>query len=43
MVVPSLDLVVARAGKSWERPTPGHYDVLQPFFDPIVAAVRDRE
>ncbi len=40
VVIPSLDIVVARAGKSWKRNWSGHYDVLQPFFDPIVASVR---
>jgi CubicO group peptidase (beta-lactamase class C family) len=40
VVVPSLDLVIARAGKSWAR-TPGedHYAVLKPFLEPIAAAV----
>lgn len=44
LVVPSLDLVVARAGKSWPR-TPGgaHYDPLRPFFEPIVAAANMNE
>ena len=38
-VVPSLDLVVARAGKSWPRlPGGAHYDPLGPFFEPLVAA-----
>lgn len=40
VVIPSLDIVVARAGKSWKRNWSGHYDVLQPFFDPIVASVQ---
>jgi CubicO group peptidase (beta-lactamase class C family) len=39
VVVPSLDIVVARAGKSWQRKWDGHYDVLKPFFEPIVASV----
>jgi CubicO group peptidase (beta-lactamase class C family) len=39
VVIPSLDLVVARAGKSWQRDEDGHYDVLKPFFEPIVASV----
>jgi CubicO group peptidase (beta-lactamase class C family) len=41
VVMPTLDLVVARAGQSWKR-TPGadHYDVLKPFLLPIVAAAR---
>lgn len=39
LVVPSLDVVVARAGKSWPRhPGGAHYDPLRAFFEPIVAA-----
>jgi CubicO group peptidase (beta-lactamase class C family) len=39
-VVPSLDLVVARAGNSWKRAQgSSHYDVLRPFFEPIVQSV----
>lgn len=41
VVIPSLDLVVSRAGKSWERNWDGHYDVLKPFLEPIVASVKD--
>ena len=38
-VVPSLDLVAVRAGHSWPRKSDaGHYDVLKPFFVPLVAA-----
>lgn len=40
VVIPSLDLVIARAGSDWQREGGGHYDVLQPFLGPIVAAVR---
>jgi hypothetical protein len=40
VVVPSLDLVIVRAGKSWKRTREDHYSVLAPFLDPIVAAVR---
>ena len=41
-VVPSLDIVVARAGQSWKRETgAGHYEVLKPFFEPIVAAASE--
>lgn len=41
VVIPSLDLVVARAGKSLPRKKgAGHYDVLKPFLEPICAAVR---
>ncbi|MBE0537106.1 MAG: serine hydrolase [Phycisphaerae bacterium] len=43
VVMPSLDMVVARAGKSWKR-TEGapHYAVLEPFLQPIAAAVIDQ-
>ena len=40
VVIPSLDIVAARAGKSWQRNWNGHYDVLKPFFEPLVAAVK---
>jgi CubicO group peptidase (beta-lactamase class C family) len=39
LVVPSLDLVAARAGKSWKRTDGGHYDVLEPFFEPLAQSV----
>lgn len=40
-VAPSLDVVVARNGKSWKRRAGGHhYDPLRPFFEPIAAACR---
>jgi hypothetical protein len=40
-VIPSLDIVVARAGRSWKREnTDDHYDVLKPFLTPIVQSVR---
>jgi CubicO group peptidase (beta-lactamase class C family) len=38
VVIPSLDIVVARAGQSWKRNSDEHYDVLQPFLQPIVEA-----
>jgi CubicO group peptidase (beta-lactamase class C family) len=38
VVIPSLDIVVARAGQSWKRDAGGHYDVLKPFLQPIVDA-----
>lgn len=39
-VVPSLDLVIARAGKSWKRAKDAEsYAVLKPFFVPIAQAV----
>ncbi|MDP6061011.1 MAG: hypothetical protein QGH33_19045, partial [Pirellulaceae bacterium] len=40
LVIPSLDIVVSRAGKSWEQNWSGHYDVLRPFFEPIVLSVQ---
>jgi CubicO group peptidase (beta-lactamase class C family) len=44
VVIPSLDMVVARAGKSWERkPGDDHYDVLRPFLEPIVAAAGNQK
>lgn len=42
VVIPSFDLVIARAGpaKSWKRePDADHYKVLEPFLQPIVASV----
>lgn len=43
VVIPSLDIVVARAGKSWTRSGGGHYAVLAPFLEPIVASVKKGE
>ncbi len=40
VVIPSLDLVITRAGRSWERQWSGHYKVLEPFFDPIVSSIK---
>ncbi|MCA9052277.1 MAG: serine hydrolase [Planctomycetaceae bacterium] len=41
VVIPSLDLVVSRAGKSWKRRDgDDHYAVLEPFLGPIVEAVQ---
>ena len=39
-VIPSLDLVVVRAGQGWKRTSDEHYDVLQPFFEPITRAAQ---
>jgi len=39
VVIPSLDVVVARAGKSWQRSWDSHYAVLKPFLEPICASV----
>lgn len=45
VVIPSLDLVVARAGPppGWQRDWDAQYDVLKPFLKPIAAACQDRE
>ena len=43
LVIPSLDIVAARAGQSWIRTKgAGHYDVAKPFFVPIVESVVER-
>ena len=38
VVIPSLDIVVARAGRSW-KDTPAHYTKLAPFLEPIAQSV----
>jgi CubicO group peptidase (beta-lactamase class C family) len=41
VVIPSLDIVVARAGQSWKRNSgDDHYAVLEPFLGPIAAAAK---
>lgn len=40
VVIPSLDIVAARAGKSWKRAGGCHYAVLRPFLEPISASVK---
>lgn len=46
VVIPSLDLVIARAGQEWgprnrpRRTSAEHYSVLKPFLEPIVQAAR---
>ncbi|MBN1854310.1 MAG: hypothetical protein JW829_16390 [Pirellulales bacterium] len=42
VVIPSPDIVVARAGKAWQRKSDGHYDILKPFLDPIAASVHEK-
>jgi len=43
VVIPSLDIVAARAGKSWRREQGAdHYDVLKPFLVPIAQSVQVR-
>ncbi len=40
VVIPSLDIVAARAGDSWKRQSDDHYDVLKPFLAPIASAAK---
>jgi CubicO group peptidase (beta-lactamase class C family) len=39
-VIPSLDVVVTRAGKAWPDAPAGPYAKLAPFLDPIVASIK---
>jgi hypothetical protein len=39
VVVPSLDLVVARTGSGWSGAADANYARLAPFLDPIAAAM----
>jgi len=41
VVMPSLDVVAVRTGKSWKRDGGGHYAVLEPFLKPIAESVQD--
>ncbi len=40
VVMPSLDIVAARAGRSWQRHWQGHYEVLKPFLRPLAASAQ---
>ena len=43
IVIPSVDIVVARAGSAWAGSrNPNYYKILKPFLEPIVASVRGR-
>jgi CubicO group peptidase (beta-lactamase class C family) len=39
VVIPSLDIVVARAGNGWRSGWDGNYNVLKPFLDSICQSV----
>jgi len=41
VVIPSLDIVVSRAGRGWIDGWAGDYSRLAPFLNPIVAAVKN--
>ena len=40
VVIPSFDIVMTRAGKSWKRKGNNHYGVLAPFLEPVAASVK---
>jgi CubicO group peptidase (beta-lactamase class C family) len=42
IVIPSLDMVISRAGNGWRPDQTTNYSVLASFIDPIVAAVRNK-
>jgi CubicO group peptidase (beta-lactamase class C family) len=42
VVIPSLDVVVARAGKSLAGPRHPHYGPIKPFIEPIALSVQDK-
>jgi CubicO group peptidase (beta-lactamase class C family) len=39
VVIPSLDIVAARAGSGWRRDWNGDYEVVRPFLEPICQSV----
>jgi CubicO group peptidase (beta-lactamase class C family) len=40
IVIPSLDIVVSRAGSEWPgNRSPSYYQILQPFMEPVVQSV----
>jgi len=39
VVIPSLDIVAARAGSGWRSGWDGNYNVLKPFLEPICQSV----
>lgn len=41
VVIPSLDIVAARAGKSLNKARNSHYGSIEPFIEPIALAVKD--
>ncbi len=42
VVIPSLDIVASRAGKSLGGPRSPHYAPIEPFMEPIALSVKDR-
>ncbi len=43
VVIPSLDIVIARTGKSFDHQRDPHYTPLEPFIEPIVKSVKDKD
>jgi CubicO group peptidase (beta-lactamase class C family) len=41
VVIPSLDIVAARAGSAWGSGSSSHYDRLEPFLEPLSLSVQD--
>jgi CubicO group peptidase (beta-lactamase class C family) len=41
VVIPSLDIVAARAGKSLNKAGNSHYGSIEPFIEPVALAVKD--
>ena len=42
VVIPSLDVVASRAGKSLNRERNAHYSAIEPFIESVALAVEDR-
>ena len=42
VVIPSLDIVAARAGKSFNKVSNSHYGAIEPFIEPIALSVTSR-
>jgi CubicO group peptidase (beta-lactamase class C family) len=43
VVIPSLDIVAARAGKSLNKARNSDYKAIEPFIEPIVLSVREKK
>ncbi len=42
IVIPSLDIVASRAGKSIQREQNSHYQSIEPFMEPLALSVKSR-
>jgi CubicO group peptidase (beta-lactamase class C family) len=43
VVIPSLDIVAARAGKSLNKARNSNYKGIEPFIEPIVLSLREKK